>query len=165
MYTPTSASATSLWSAGASPVRLYSMLHQGLPRIPLLHKVWRSGSDLFVPGGLVALVPTKGTNLNEICILVSPPVMYKAVQLFLEALKTELTSIRPIPKYLVLCGGNLVDFPFDSPRYATTPHFLWDLSPLPPEVYNLDLIQNLLLQLPMLATYCGIGPKSTRGRR
>ena len=61
--------------------------------------------------------------------------MYKAVRLFLEASKTEPTSI-PFSKYLVLCGGNLVDLPFDSPRYATAPRFLWDLSLLPPEGYD-----------------------------
>ena len=81
------------------------------------------------------MVPIKDPNLDEICILVGPPVMYKAVRLFLEVLKTEPTSI-PFSKYLVLCRGNLVDLPFDSPRYATAPRFLWDLSPLSPEGYD-----------------------------
>ena len=77
------------------------------------------------------MVPIKDADLDEICILTGPPVMYKAVRLFLEALKTEPTSI-PFSKYLALCGGNLVDLPFDSPA----PRFLWDLSPLSPEGYD-----------------------------
>ena len=54
------------------------------------------------------MVPIKGPNLDGIYILVGPPVMYKAVQLFSEALKTELTII-PFSKHLVLCGGDLSD--------------------------------------------------------
>ena len=82
------------------------------------------------------MVPTTDADLDKICILVGPPVMYKAVRLFLEALKTEPTSI-PFSKYLVLCGGDLADILVDPPQYSTAPRFLWDLSPLPPEGYDL----------------------------
>ena len=40
------------------------------------------------------MVPTKDPNLDKICNLVGLLAMYKAVRLFLEALKTEPTSIR-----------------------------------------------------------------------
>ena len=80
----------------------------------------------------------KNPNLNETCILVEAPVMYEAVRPFLEALKTEPTSI-PFSKYLVLREDNLKNTSVDPPRDATAPGFLWDLSPLLPEGRSLRL--------------------------
>ena len=77
-------------------------------------------------------------SINENRVLVEAPVMYEAVRPFLEALKTEPTSI-PFSKYLVLREGNLSSIPVDPPQYTTSPGFLWDLSPLLPEGHALRL--------------------------
>ena len=99
------------------------------------------------------MIPTKDPNLDEIYILVGSPVMLKAVRLFLEALRREYQSAQ-FSKYMVLCGGNLVDLSVDSPQYATAARFLWDLSPFPQMGTILDLMQKPLLQSLILATYC-----------
>ena len=78
--------------------------------------------------------------------------MYDAVRLFLEALKTEPTSI-PFAKYLVLRGGNLANI---HPGMRLLPALCGTSGFCPRMGTMLDLMQKAPLQSAMRATYRGM---------
>ena len=69
---------------------------------------------------------TGDTSPGETRVLIEAPVLYEAVRPFLKELQGDSTSI-PFSEYLV----SRSDVPsITPPRYATAPHFRWNLSPL-----------------------------------
>ena len=77
--------------------------------------------------------------------------MYDAVRLFLEALKTEPTSI-PFAKYLVRRGGNLANI---HPSMRLLPALCGTSGLCPRMGTMLDSMQQAPLQSPMRATHRG----------
>ena len=94
-------------------------------------------------------------NLNDARIFVEPSAMYEPGRPFLEALKTEPTSM-PFSKYLVLCGD----------IWQTSHSNYSDMRPLRAFCGSsrrrswkgmiFDLMQKMLLQSPILAKYCAM---------